>query len=121
MEDKYPEGHPDLYTYYIGQGGSRMGLQMKESQSFAQGKMNDGKWNDYGAEDSFDKSLATAEMFYANDAEKVKTSVGFLVQLYFIRYAVGDTSYGQKLKALTVKYPTYVKEALDNIQSQIAK
>ena len=115
MDEKYPEGHPDLYTYYLSQGSYRMGLFNADSQKFAHGQISIQQLNDYGAEESFDKMLATAETFFPDDSGKIETAIGFLVNLYFIKYALGYSAYGQKIKTLSTKFPTYVKQALDNL------
>ena len=121
MEEKYPEGHPDLYAYYLSQGSYRMGLYNADTEKFAKGELPALQLSDHGAEESFDKMLATVETFFPDDSQKIHTTTGFLVKLYFIKYALGNSSYGQKIKVLSAKYPKYVKEAMDDLQKQIAK
>ncbi|MBR0046226.1 MAG: tetratricopeptide repeat protein [Bacteroidaceae bacterium] len=119
MEKKYPEGHPDLYTYYLSQGCYRLGLQTKDSTHLKKDRALDGQMNDYGTEESFDKALVIAEKFYREDSERMQNIIQYLVNIYFIRIAIGGTAYQDKLKALATKYPKYVKTAWDTLQQQI--
>ena len=121
MEALYPEGSPDFYTCYMNQSAYRLGLLNIDSQKFAKNIISSQQVNDYGAEDSINKMLETVESFFSDNSEELETTIGFLVNLYFIKYALGDTSYGQKMKTLAAKYPQHVKKAMDNLQKQIGK
>ena len=116
MEERYPEGHPSLQTYYMLQG---TGLLGKMTEHF----IATGELNDYGAEEYFNKALGIAEKFYQNDNDKIQESINMLVSCYFAKYAItkkispNDTTYLLKLKKLNEKYPQYVKQAIETLNT----
>ena len=116
MEQRYPEGHPSLHTYYMSQGACLIGIMTNHF-------MSTGVLKDDGAEDIFNKMLKNAETFFPNDAEKMQAAVNMLVSCYFAKFAImkkispEDTTYMDKLKALSKKYPQYVKKAIEELNT----